>query len=62
MSYVAESLDEIAKLFEEHADHARAQVAKVTAQRDKAAYVGEAAGWAGAAYILRRTTLKENAQ
>jgi hypothetical protein len=58
MSYVVANLDELALLFEERA--AECERARVTAGRDEDNFFqGEASGWSSAAYMLRRTTIKE---
>ena len=46
----------------ESAEEARKEAIRAATLTNKASYNGEANGWLGAAYILRRTTLKENAQ
>lgn len=61
MSYVVSNLDELAELFEARAADAERSAALMTASHIEARLKGEAIGWKAAAYIARRTTLKEAA-
>lgn len=55
--YLAGSLEDIAKMFDTHADSAMKQASSATSIRAKQFELGRASAWKDAANMVRKTTL-----